>query len=140
MAAEYLYYLLVFGMGATAAPFNRVALVVFAVWVFGQMAWLLQLPMAASYIGIHMAAFAIGCVVSRNPLCAVVVSLFVPIIAIDVAEGLGWLPAYYGWWGRVYLGAAQLFLLWPAVKFEPLRRLYRQQRQRGSAHVERAMA
>lgn len=140
MSAEYLYYAMVFGLALTAAPFNRVALVVLAVWVFGQIAWLLHLPMASSYIVIHAVAFAIGCAVSRNPICALVTALFVPILAVDLAEILGWASPYHAWWARVYLGSAQLLLLWPAVKFDLLLRAYKRAQSHGPTHVERVVA
>jgi hypothetical protein len=140
MTAEYIYYALVFGLAGTAAPFNRVALVVFAVWVFGQLAWLIGLPMTGTYLVMHVAAFAVACVVSRNPICALVAALFVPVIAVDIAEISRMMSPYNAWWERVYLGTAQLFLLWPAVKFDALLRAYNQAHGQGSTHVERVAA
>lgn len=140
MTAEYLYYGLVMLLGLTAAPFNRVALTVLAVWVFGQFAWLLHLPMAPTYLVIHAAAFVMSCAVARNPMCALVAALFIPIIATDIAEIAGWTSPYAAWWFRVYVGTAQLLLLWPAVKFDALLRAYNQFRNRGSTHVERVAA
>jgi hypothetical protein len=140
MTAEYLYYLLVFGLGMTAAVFNRVALVVLGVWVFGQFAWLAGLPMAWAYIVIHMVAFSVACVVARNPICAIVAALFIPMIAVDMAELAQWMSPYSGWWLRVYLGTAQLLLLWPAVKFDALLRAYNGGIHRGNSRFERVAA
>lgn len=140
MSAEYLYYLLVFALAMTAAPFNRVAVVVLAVWMLGQFAWLAGLPMAWAYIAIHMGAFSVACVVARNPICAIVAALYVPMIAVDIAELALWMPPGNGWWLRVYLGTAQLLLLWPAVKFDALLRAYNRHRERSGSHSERVVA
>ncbi|WP_343518086.1 hypothetical protein [Sphingomonas sp.] len=140
MVPEYLYYALVIGLAGTAAPFNRVALVVLAVWVLGQFAWLLGLPLAPVYLVIHCMAFVMACVVARNPMCAIVAALFIPIIATDAAELMRWISPHSAWWGRVYLGSAQLLLLWPAVKFDALLRAYNRINDRSSAHVERVAA
>lgn len=140
MSAEYLYYLLVFALAMTAAPFNRVAVVVLVVWMLGQFAWLAGLPMAWAYIAIHMVAFSVACVVARNPICAIVAALYVPMIAVDIAELALWMSPENGWWLRVYLGTAQLFLLWPAVKFDALLRAYNGHRERSGSRSERVVA
>lgn len=119
---EYAYYFAVLLFAGLALPYSRVALVVLLVWIAGQYAWLTNIPLPPVYVGLHAAAFIASClVVSRDTLSvravfsAAAAVLFIPLLAVDIAEIASMINPRQAWYARVVLGLMQLVMLWPAA-------------------------
>ncbi len=110
---EYLYYALMFAVALPVAWFfrNRVAALVFAVWTFGQCAYLIGMPEPQTQLVLYVVALVLGMRISTSAACTVAAFLFAPLAFACLAELRHWMTPAEAWWSIYWIAITQALAL-----------------------------